>query len=139
MKNAEETIGNIIDKSSVTIIGSIDKDGFPNMKAMLSPRKRKGIKEIYLTTNTSSMRVEQYTSNPKACVYFYDKKFYKGVMLIGEMKVMHDSRSKKMIWREGDEIYYSKGVSDPDYCVLKFTAHKGRYYSNFKSETFLIE
>ena len=44
-----------------------------------------------------------------------------------------------MIWQEGDERYYSKGVTDPDYCVLKFTAETGRYYSNFSSETFEIE
>ena len=35
-------------------------------------------------------------------------------------------------------MYYPKGVNDPDYCVLKFTAEKGRYYSNFRSEDFLI-
>jgi hypothetical protein len=29
-------------------------------------------------------------------------------------------------------------VTDPDYCVLKFTAENGRYYSNFKSENFAI-
>lgn len=26
-----------------------------------------------------------------------------------------------------------------DYCVLKFTAETGRYYSNFKSETLKIQ
>jgi hypothetical protein len=30
---------------------------FPNTKAMLPPGKRNGIKELYLTTNTSSMKV----------------------------------------------------------------------------------
>jgi hypothetical protein len=34
---------------------------------------------------------------------------------------------------------YSGGVTDPDYCVLRFTATAGRYYSNFKSEDFSIE
>ena len=34
---------------------------------------------------------------------------------------------------------YPEGVADPDYCILKFTAEKGRYYSNFKSEDFDIE
>ena len=43
-----------------------------------------------------------------------------------------------MIWREGDTMYYPLGVTDPDYCVLKFAATGGRYYSNFKSETFEI-
>lgn len=48
MKDAEKTIGNMIDKQTVSFIASIDEDGFPNMKAMLQPRKREGIKIIYL-------------------------------------------------------------------------------------------
>jgi len=138
MRDANKTIGDMIDKASATVISSVDENGFPNTKAMLPPRKRNGIKEIFLTTNTSSMRVKQYTANPKACVYFYDKRFFKGVMLKGIMEVLQDEDSKKMIWKEGDEMYYPEGVTDPDYCVLKFTAHEGRYYSNFRSETFQI-
>lgn len=138
MRDANKTIGDMIDRASATIISSVDENGFPNTKAMLPPRKRNGIKEIYLTTNTSSIRVKHYTANPKACVYFYDKRFFKGVMLKGTMEVLQDQDSKNMIWREGDEMYYPEGVTDPDYCVLKFTAHEGRYYSNFKSETFQI-
>lgn len=138
MRDAEKTIGNLIDKVGVSIISSVDNDGFPNSKAMLPPRKREGIKYIYLTTNTSSMRVKHYLDNPKACVYFYDKRFFRGIMLKGTMEVLQDSESKEMIWRDGDELYYPGGVTDPDYCVLKFTAHSGRYYSNFKSEDFII-
>lgn len=132
------TIAGLIDKANVTIISSIDGDGFPNSKAMLPPRMRTGITEVYLTTNTSSMRVKQYTENPKACIYFYDKRFFRGVMLKGTMQVLTDETSKKMIWREGDEMYYPLGVTDPDYCVLKFTALEGRFYSNFTSETFAV-
>ena len=138
MRDAEKTIGNMIDKISVSIISSVDEVGFPNTKAMLPPRKREGIKHFYFTTNTSSMRVCQYNNNDKACIYFFDKRFYRGVMLKGTMKVLEDEKSKEMIWQDGDEMYYSKGVSDPDYCVLKFTAQNGRYYSNFKSENFEI-
>jgi general stress protein 26 len=138
MRDAEKTIGNMIDKISISIISSVDDVGFPNTKAMLPPRKREGIKHFYFTTNTSSMRVGQYNNNDKACIYFFDKRFYRGVMLKGTMKVLEDEKSKEMIWQDGDEMYYSKGVSDPDYCVLKFTAQNGRYYSNFKSENFEI-
>jgi len=138
MRDAENTISVLIDKASVSIISSIDDDGFPNAKAMLPPRKRDGIKHIFFTTNTSSMRVGQYLKNPKACVYFFDKRFFRGVMLIGTMEVLQDSSSKEMIWRPGDEKYYAKGVTDPDYCVLKFTAQRGRYYSNFTSENYNV-
>ena len=139
MRNATQTIGNLIDKQGVSFIGSVDGDGFPNMKAMLPPRKREGIREFWFTTNTSSMRVAQYRTNPKACIYFCDKRFFRGVMLKGTMEILDDIQSKEMIWQDGDTMYYSKGVTDPDYCVLKFTAKEGRYYSNFKSETFTIE
>ena len=139
MKDASKTIGNLIDKASVSIISSVDEHGFPNSKAMLAPRIREGIKHIFFTTNTSSMRVSQYLKNPKACVYFFDKRFFRGVMLRGTMEVLHDSASKEMIWKHGDGMYYPKGVTDPDYCVLRFTAQSGRYYSNFKSENFEVE
>lgn len=138
IRNSEKTIGNLIDKQSVAFISSVDENGYPNTKAMLPPRKREGIKEFYFTTNTSSMRVRQYKSNPRACIYFCDKRFFRGVMLIGTMEVLEDSAHKEMIWQEGDTMYYPEGVADPDYCVLKFVAFSGRYYSNFKSETFEI-
>jgi hypothetical protein len=38
----------------------------------------------------------------------------------------------------GFERYYSKGVTDDDYCVNRFTAEKGRYFPG-SSETFDIE
>lgn len=139
MRDAEKTIGNLIDKQGVSFISSLDDEGFPNTKAMLPPRKRDGIKTFYFTTNTSSMRVKQFRGNPKACIYFCDKRFFRGVMLKGTMEVLEDAASKEMIWQEGDTMYYPKGVTDPDYCVLKFIAQTGRYYANFSSENFMIE
>jgi general stress protein 26 len=59
-------------------------------------------------------------------------------MLIGTMEVLEDAAIKEEIWERGDTMYYPKGVTDPDYCVLKFTAQSGRYYSNFKSEDFEV-
>jgi general stress protein 26 len=138
MRNSEQTIGNLIDKQGVSFVASVDKDGFPNMKAMLPPRKREGIKTFWFSTNTSSMRVAQYCGNPKASIYFYDKRFFRGVMLKGSMEVLTDAESKEMIWQDGDTMYYHGGVNDPDYCVLRFTAASWRYYSNFKSEDFAI-
>ena len=44
-----------------------------------------------------------------------------------------------MIWRKGDTIFYKKGVTDPDYCVLKFTAWTGRHYCDLKTEDFSVE
>ena len=136
MKN--ETIENIIDHQKTAYIASVDDGGYPNMKAMLAPRKRNGLREFWFTTNTSSLRVSQYRKNPKASIYFCDQRFFRGCLLKGTMDVLEDAESKEMIWRDGDTMYYPKGVTDPDYCVLKFTARSGRWYSNFKSENFEV-
>lgn len=128
----------IIERSNQTIIASIDDNGFPNLKAMLKPREHDGLKVFYFTTNTSSMRVKQYLDNPKASIYFYDGRFFRGIMLKGMMEVLEDQPNKDRIWREGDDMYYPKGVTDPDYCVLRFTTNNCRLYENFKSYDFEI-
>ena len=63
MRDAEKTVGNMIDKEKTIFVGSVDAEGFPNIKAMLQTRKREGLKHIYLSTNTSSMRVSQFLKN----------------------------------------------------------------------------
>ncbi len=134
-------IENFIDRQNVSFICSVDNEYYPNVKAMLKPRKRSGLKEFYFSTNTSSMRVKQYQDNPKASIYFYHKGLikYVGVMLKGKMEVLTDQESKNMIWRKGDTMFYKKGVTDPDCCVLKFTAESGRYYCDLKTESFDLE
>ena len=134
-----EEIFDFIDAQKTAFIGSVDADGFPNVKAMLAPRERDG-SVLYFTTNTSSMRVQQYLENEKACVYFCHRgRFrYTGVMLKGTMAVLTDQPTKDRIWRTGDTMFYKKGVTDPDYCVLRFTAESGRYYQDLKTESFTL-
>lgn len=138
MRNPEQTIGKIIDKSKTSYIAYIDADGFPITKAMLKPREREGIKTFWFSTNTSSNKVKCFRQNNKASIYFVDRRFFRGVSLVGTVEVLETQEAKERIWQMGDTMYYKKGVTDPDYCVLKFTATKGRYYSNFKSEDFEI-
>lgn len=135
-----EQIFNFIEKQKTAFLASVDEDGFPNMKAMFVPRKIEG-NCFYFSTNLSAMRSQQYLKNPKASLYFYSKgRFkYEGLMLIGSMEVLQDEEIKREIWRIGDTMYYREGVTDPDYCVLKFTAVKGRHYCDLKTESFLME
>lgn len=129
----------LVEKSKNIVVSSIDDQGYPNAKMMFNARERDGIKYFYLTTNTSSLRVSQFKKSPKASLYFSDTRFFKGLMLLGDMEVLTDEKSKELIWRDGDEIYYPLGVTDPDYCVLKFTGKSGRYYSKFTSTDFIIK
>lgn len=139
MKTREQLM-DFIRKQKTAFVASVDEDGFPNIKAMFTPRKIEG-NCFYFSTNTSSMRTQQFMKNPKASIYFYKRgRFqYEGIMLTGTMEVLQDAEIKKEIWQIGDTLYYKEGVTDPDYCVLKFTAVKGRRYCAFKSESFELK
>ena len=139
LMGVKDLIAMMADTLPITFISSVDEEGFPCTKAMLSPRVREGIKTFYFTTNTFSLRVAHYKANPKASIYFCDAEGFKGMMLRGTMEVLTDAKSKEMIWREGDTQYYPGGVTDPNYCVLKFTATDGRFYSDFYPRSFVIE
>lgn len=138
MENIEETIGKMIDQASTSYLSYVDGEGFPITKAMLKPRERNGVKEMWFTTKTSSNKVACFKKNNKAGIYFVDKRVIRSVSLTGTVEVLETNEAKERIWQDGDVKYYKEGVTDPDYCVLKFTAAKGRYYSNFKSEDFEI-
>ena len=58
MRNPQQTIGNLIEKASLTQICYMDDEGFPITKAKLKPREREGIKEFWFSTNTSSNKVK---------------------------------------------------------------------------------
>ncbi len=135
----KEELLRLIEGQAQAFIASVDANGFPALKAMLPPREHEGFEVFYFTTNTSSRRVAQYRANPKAAIYFCDAVNFKGVMLTGHMEALEDAASKQRIWREGDTLYYPLGVTDPDYCVLRFTAETGRFYSNFKSTDFKVK
>ena len=135
----KEEMTAFIQKQKTAFVASVDEEGFPNIKAMFMPRKIEG-KCFYFSTNTSSMRAQQFLKNEKASIYFYQRSPYpyEGLMLTGKMEVLQDPEIKKEIWRSGDTMFYKQGVDDPDYCVLKFTAEKGRHYCDLKSESFDI-
>ena len=135
-----QSIERFIAGRKVAFICSVDENGFPAVKAMLKPRLRSGLRDFYFSTNTSSLRVRQFLENPKAGVYFYRKGLirYTGVLLTGTVEVLTDQDTKNKIWKKGDAVFYKGGVTDPDYCVLKFTAEKGRYYRDLKTEDFAL-
>ncbi|MFM9328304.1 pyridoxamine 5'-phosphate oxidase family protein [Paenibacillus mesotrionivorans] len=136
--DVEKKALSLVERSPNVVVGSIGEDGFPNMKMMFNARFREGMSVFYFSTNTSSRRTAQFNKRPQAGLYFADEGKFNGLMLLGTMEVLHDQEFKDLIWHEGDEIYYPLGRTDPDYCVYRFTAQKGRYYDQLASTDFEV-
>jgi general stress protein 26 len=116
-------------------LGTVEKSGMPQQKAMIKT-EAKGLKEFWFCSNTSSKRVHQIKDNPNASLYFYDEKTFEGLMLTGIAEVSFDNEKRKGFWSEEMRMYYPQGCYDPDFALVKFTAHKGNYYHGLKNFDF---
>ncbi|MDR3069824.1 MAG: pyridoxamine 5'-phosphate oxidase family protein [Propionibacteriaceae bacterium] len=125
-------------KSKFAVVGSVAENGHPNVKAMLVSA-HDGEDTFYFDSNNSSARVSQWLANPAACLYFFRGfPIYEGVMLEGEMEILNDDASKQARWKPSMKRVYPAGITDPDYCVLRFTAKTARFYRWLKTQTFTL-
>lgn len=141
MRNPEKTIGKIADKAEricLAYLEEADDDPTPTIRATLTLREREGIRVFYLTTSASPQKAADFRENPGGCLYFWTASFTRGVCLSGAVEVLETPEAKARFWRDGDQRYYPQGVTDPDYCVLKFTADRGRYYTSCDAKNFDI-
>ena len=54
MTHLEQMVGELLDQAKVCFIAYLDDEGYPVTKAMLQPRERNNLGEIWFSTNTSS-------------------------------------------------------------------------------------
>jgi general stress protein 26 len=127
----------LITRSKIALLGSVDMNGYPNIKAMLN-LEHEDLKTVWFSTNTSSKRVAQFRQNPKACVYYVDQERFMGLMLVGILNVLQDTKSRQRLWRPGFEMYYLLGVDDPDYSVFCFTTAWANFYHGLSNLTFEV-
>jgi general stress protein 26 len=137
IQEAKDKALQLIEKSKTAVLATVDENGYPNMRAMLN-LEWDGLKTIWFSTNASAKKIKQITNNPKAGAYFFDETAFKGLRLMGEIKVHQDQEAREKLWRPGFEMYYPKGVTDPDYCVLELTVKTGNYYQGFEKIDFEI-
>jgi general stress protein 26 len=125
----------LVNRSEIALLGTINEDGFPASRAMLKMENQE-LKKIWMSTNNSSGKIEQLRKNPNASLYFVEEPKYIGLLLLGTVEILLDSQSRQRFWRDGFEMYYPKGINDPDYAVLCFTAQKGILYYDLSIQTF---
>jgi len=139
----------LISESKAAYLTTIDLDGFPITRAMFNLRNKEQFPEfskffqnqediftIYISTNTSSTKVEHLKSNPLMCVYFCDADNFQGFMLGGSVEFIDDIKVKKNIWLDWWTKYYPKGIEDPDYTLLRLNPKTARYYYKLKQVNF---
>lgn len=130
----KEGIYEFIARQKTSLISSVDEEGYPATRALIQPVLIEG-NDIYFASYTSSRKVRHYRNNSKACVYFYEKgRNFQGVEIKGNMEVCIDATTKERFWKPFFSKFYRKGITDPDYCILKFTGFEAQWFSSRKVE-----
>lgn len=123
----KDEIMKLVNESLFANLGFIDKNGKPAIRRVFCTW-HKGLGTHLISTNTSSMHVQNMLERNDACLYFENSERFEGICFTGKAIIHFENDYKKMMWREGDEKYYSKGIEDEDYCILEFIAESGRFY-----------
>lgn len=137
----------IIEQSEFVHLGTIDKDGYPNIRLMFNlkrkdqfPRIKKVIDEYnegfttYIGANTSSDKILHIKNNKKASVYYeITKDEWQGLMLLGIIEFIEDKKIKRDLWEDNWKIYYPKGMNDPDFTILKFKPFFLKLYTKLRT------
>lgn len=122
-----EEVSKMIFEQQFANLGFMDNNNIPSIRRVFCTWHQ-GIGRHLISTNTSSLHVQELLKKPQASLYFADSETFEGVCLSGEVKVHFEHEYKAMLWHEGDEKYYPNGVDDDDYCIIEFVASEGRFY-----------
>ncbi|MFX0082406.1 MAG: pyridoxamine 5'-phosphate oxidase family protein [Candidatus Hodarchaeota archaeon] len=149
LEEAKQLSLKLIETSKAVYLTTIDSLGYPITRAMFNLRNKDQFPEftdffaeqdyefvIYISTNTSSSKIDHIKKNPKISVYFCDPDDFKGVMLGGEVEIVDDIKIKQKIWLDWWTRYYSEGLEDPDYTLLRLNPNNARFYFRLNQVNF---
>ena len=138
----------LMERADGAYLSTIGADGYPHTRVVFNLRNRVQFPRqvplfarhrddlmVYVSTNTSSIKVRQIEADPQVSIYYCDPTRFHGVMLAGEIKTVEDPEVKKALWNQGWERYYPAGVDDPDYTVLRlFPQYASGWYESSRFE-----
>lgn len=112
----------LMSKAETATLSSINESGYPRAVEM-SNIKTESLNVIYFATGTDSRKVKHYMMNSKAGVSYNN-----GLSLIGEIEIVEDKELKEKLWQEWFIKHFPKGITDPNYCILKFISKEAVIY-----------
>ena len=125
----------MMERADVLSLATKGGDPYPMIRALFNLRNRqqfpglagffedKGV-AVYLSSNTSSVKIGDLAADSWASVYFMIPGEFKGLMLSG--RALPDEQAREQLWIDGWERYYPGGKRDPDYTMLRLEPVRAR-------------
>ena len=104
--------------------GVIDENGYPSASAVILCNPE-NISELYFITTMDSNKVKRLQKNNKASINCYTNE--NNITLVGEVEIFTDQEEKNKYWKKWSELgvdIYVDGVSDQNYCFIRFATKR---------------
>lgn len=116
----EAKASKLLDSVSVATLTSINENGYPRT-CLMTKYRNDDLSDIYFITSKRSKlngKATHFEHNTKASVcYFADGD---SVTLIGNVEFVDDRTVQESIWNDADRRFFSKGIDDPKFRLLRF-------------------
>ncbi|WHH60031.1 pyridoxamine 5'-phosphate oxidase family protein [Petroclostridium sp. X23] len=125
----------IMKNANVATIAKIDDKGYPRAST-ISSIKTDGVKTVWFSTGLSSSKVKFFMINNKASVCY--REGGNNITLIGTIDILSDPELKKQLWVDWFINHFPGGVTDPNYCILKFTTNNAIFWIDNQYEEIVL-
>lgn len=119
----------IMKEAETAVIALIDENGFPRASA-ISCLKTDGINHAWFATGLFSGKAKCIRLNNKAGLCYCDGN--NNVTLMGTIEILTEPEIKKEMWADWFINHFPGGVTDPKYCILRFSTEKAVFWIDSK-------
>lgn len=129
----QDKAAELLERCDFLTLASVNEEGYPRCCVMVK-MKAEGYRTIWFSTGNSGKKTSHFRKTPKASVCYYEEN--DSVTLVGDIEIVDDMEMKRALW--GDWMLdFFKGVDDPEYALLKFTAKEATMWIDSQFETFM--
>ena len=135
IQKIEEEANKLLEKCDVLTLASINEKGYPRVCA-LSKLKAENFYDIYFLSSKRSNingKVTHFEKNNKASVCYTQGG--DSVTLIGTVEFIYDRDIQTELWNESERRFFSKGIDDPKFRLIKFHTLEATFWINGKFRT----
>ena len=119
----------MLQRSDIIIITSISKNGYPRPVPMRKIHSD-GLSTVWLATGKDSVKVRDFSANPKSGICFYENG--NSVAITGDVEIVTNEDTKKEMWQDWFIEHFPVGPDDPGYILLKFNGNHATYWIDGK-------
>lgn len=135
IKEIEDNANELLSNCNILFVTSIYENGYPRT-CCVSKAKANDFHDIYYVTSKRSEyqgKAKHFESNTKSSICY--QKDGNSVTLVGNVEFVEDKQIQQSIWNESDRMFFSKGINDPKFRLIKFHTIEATFWINGKFRT----